>query len=124
MPTLGKWTPGNGIWFEYPYYEELLEGKECGCLPRDLGAHALWHYYGHATISFDRAQRNIVEESELSLIFNDAIARNIFLSISKQYNQKPEHMVKFWDCIQRQRIALGLGQDPLPDQFKFKYWGH
>jgi hypothetical protein len=123
-----KWTAQAGemsVTFECPYYDHLLPANDFdhGRLTRDLECHALWHYACLAMTQYERAKRNIVEESELSLIFDVQAARNLFLSVANNHGVSPGKMVRFWDVINRQRLALGGGQD-LPDEFKFRFWGN
>lgn len=126
MPILRRWSPKKSpipVTFECPFYEELLTNKERGCLSRDFEAHALWEYYGLASIQYERAKSNLVDESELSEVFDPTRARLLFTAVSNKHGCKPQAMIRFWPMIMRQRIALG-GDDTLPDQFKFRYWGH
>lgn len=123
-----RWTAsvkgGPSVTFECPYFDELLPSEnEFGVLTRDLECHALWHYYGLALLQYKRAKANLVEESELSLVFNQVIARNIFQGVAQQHGVNPEKMLRFWPVVNRQRIALGGGND-LPEEFKFQFWGN
>ena len=121
-----KWSAkvpnGPEVVFECPYFNEfsIAEG---GMLPNELGAHALFHYYGLALQQYLRAKENLVTEDELSLIFNRKAAEEIFLSISKMHNIRPQVMVRFWKEVEQQRIAMG-GKDHLPEEFKFQHWGN
>lgn len=128
MPLIRTWSAtaaGVTVNFECPYYAELLpsENPETGRLSRDLECHALWQYYGLALYQYNRAKSNLVEESELSLHFTSKDARELFLSVAKNHNVRPDQMVKFWDVVNRQRLALGSGDD-LPSELKFRFWGN
>lgn len=111
------------VTFEAPFYDELLQGKERGCLSRDFEPHALWNYYGLASIQYLRAKANFVYEDERSLEWDVKHARQLFESIANLHGCKPQRMMPYWPMINRQRIALG-GDDSLPDQYKFRFWGH
>lgn len=127
MTIIRKWTAqaaGYGsITFECPYYDELTSSHPGGCLTRDLECHALWQYYGMAMLAYERAKKNLVADDELSLVFTTATARQLFLSIANNHGVSPSKMVNFWPVVQRQRIALGGGDD-LPSEFQFTYWGN
>lgn len=127
MTLIRKWTAKMGgmtVTFECPFYDELLPSStDYGRLTRDLECHALWNYYGMAKLAFDRAKKNLVADDERSLVFNVTTARQLFTSIANTHGVSPDKMVKFWDVIQRQRIALGGGED-LPVEFQFRYWGN
>ena len=109
------------ITFECPYFEELTMPH--GALTPQFECHALWDYYGNACTAYDNAKKNIVYEDELSHCFDARIARQLFESIAKKHGVRPADMVNYWPHVMRQRIAM-RGDDILPDQFKFKYWGH
>lgn len=124
-----KWTASaNGLFvtFECPFYNELLPAEnEYGRLPRDFEAHALWQYWGLATIAFLRAKANLVDESELSLKFRpDPEARALFNSVANIHGVSPSKMIRYWDVVERQRMALGGTSTELPEEFKFKFWGN
>ena len=110
------------VQFECPFFNELLMSNG-GCLSRDFEAHALWDYYGCALQSAEKAKRNLVEESEVSICFDQATARNLFIAKANQHGVRPDAMVRFWPMMHRQRIALG-GKDQLPEEFQFHYWGN
>jgi len=117
-------TPAGTLKMQFQYFDQLLRSNaENGRLTREFECHALWHYYVLACASYDAAKKNFVEESDLSRVFNDETAKNIFLGVANNYGVKPADMVKFWPIIHQQRIALG-GDDNLPRRFQFEYWGH
>lgn len=122
MPDILRHKVGS-IWMEAPYFTELLMTEERGCLPQDPAAHALWYYYYLATLQYLRAKANIVEESELSELFNRERAENILASVANMYGVKSAKMVRFWGEIEKQRKALKM-DDALPGEFKFKFWGN
>lgn len=113
----------NGIKLFAPYYDELVVGKEKGCLPvHEYGAHALWNYYLLAAVAKDKADRCMVYEDELSPKFNLTIARRIFESLANLHGIPPDQMGKYWGVVTQQRIALGYNENAeLPSQFKFGY---
>jgi len=121
-----RWTVkvpnGPSAVFECPFFDEFCT-ENGGALPRDFGAHALFHYYGLALSQYERAKANLVEETELSEVFDRTRAEEIFMSVSKMHNVRPAHMVRFWREVEQQRIAMG-GKDHLPEEFKFTHWGH
>lgn len=112
----------SGRTVEAPYYVELLMDKENGRLSRDPEAHALWHYFGIASIAYKKYKENIVYEDEPSHEFK---ARDLFVAVSRMYAVSPEKMVRYWDQVIRQRMALGLCSDEdLPEQYRFRFWSH
>lgn len=128
MVMLRKWEAKieHGIWatkviFECPFFDELVMPK--GQLTPHFECHALWDYYGNASKAFDMAEKNFVYEDENSRVFTMVTARQLFESIAKKHGVKPVDMVNFWPHVDKQRIAMG-GAEGLPEQFKFKYWGH
>lgn len=122
MPDILKHKVGS-VTMEAPYFSELLMSEENGRLPQDPVAHALWYYYYLATNQYLRAKANIVEENELSLIFNRETAENIFASVANMYGVESAKMIRFWDIVDKQRIALKM-DNALPEEFKFKFWGN
>lgn len=126
MVLTRKWQAkmnGITVTMEAPFFNELLMSEDAGCLSRDLPCHALWHYYGLACIQFRRAERNLVDETERSEIFDETRARALFISIANQHMVEPEQMVKYWNFVDNQRRAMG-GDEILPERFKFKFTGH
>ena len=115
---------GGPVIMECPFFDELIKFRnEAGRLPENLEAHALWHYYCLAASNYERAKKNLVDESELSLSFTQEQARVLFQSIANVHGVKPSDMSHYWDCIDQQRMAL-KSDEVLPERFKFKYWGH
>jgi hypothetical protein len=129
MPIIRTWTAQqeHGVHkitvnFECLYFNEFLMANG-GMLSRDFEAHALFDYYGCALIAHDRAKNNLVLETDLSLKFDVATARQLFQSKANQHGVRPDNMVRFWPMIMRQQIAMG-GTDHLPEIYKFRYWGN
>lgn len=124
MPVIRRYRVGP-LTMEVLYFAELVEGANPnGRLPATgYECHALWHYYCLALQNYNRAKDNLVEESELSLIFNRETAERLFRSVANMHGVEASKMVRFWRIIQRQRLALG-GGDQLPREFMFDYWGH
>lgn len=131
MPIIRKWEArldhrGQAIvvTMECPYFNELLFGTTPdGKLPPDLEAHALWDYYGCALTQYERAKANMVEESELSEVFDMERARAIFRGTMNKHGIAGSAAVKYWGHVERQRKALGA-RNSLPDEFMFRYWGN
>jgi hypothetical protein len=119
MPDILKLKLGPVV-MEVPYFSEYLMDKEYGRLPRDLPAHALWYYYILAMRQYDRAKKNLVYEDELSEIFDVNRARDILQAVSNMYGTPIQEMIKYWDAMEKQRIALGGGES-LPSEFKFQF---
>lgn len=119
MPKILKLKAGPVI-FEVPYYEELLMNNENGRLSTDLACHALWTYYGQAMVQLKKAKENLVYEDEPSQVFNQTVATRMLANVSNMYGTPIIDMIKYWDCIERQRIALG-GGDTLPSEYKFQF---
>lgn len=118
MPILVKMQLGPFI-MEVQYFEEYLYSND-GKIPADMAAHALWYYYICAMNNYVRAKKNLVYEDEPSIIWNMDRARALLQSIANLYGVPVEKMIRFWDCCEAQRIALG-GGDTLPEEFKFKF---
>jgi hypothetical protein len=125
MALMRKIKHGN-LTMEAPFFVELLtsENSDTARLSSDHEAHALWHYLGAASTALRAAQNNFVYEDDRSLIFTKETARALFIAIANVHQVEPGKMVKFWDMIDRQRVALGAGSEDLPAEMKFKYWGH
>lgn len=107
--------------FDAPFFQMLLQGQENGRLPRDIAAHALWHYFCLAAKAMSRAKYNLVYEDELSARFDEGIARNIFQGVAMIHGVYPRDMGRYWEVVRQQRIALGLSSNAdLPPRFQFK----
>lgn len=132
MPTIRNLVTkiaGRRVVFQAPYYIELVHDRITdeygdsayitnGRLPRDIEAHALWHYFCVASLAFRTSRENLVEDSELSVSFKPD---QIFRSIAQQYQVSPTTMGNYWPIIEIQRIALGLtNDDDIPTQFKYR----
>lgn len=113
---------GMRLQLESPYFDQLLrdgspDGK--GRLPRDIAAHALWHYYCVASTAWDKEVHGLVYEGELDHKFDP---KATFESIAKVHGVPPQDMSRYWNVIEQQRIALGLSQNAeLPERFKFRF---
>lgn len=124
IKTAIKMPDGPTIIMEAPYFDEFLRSaSEEGRLTRDVECHALFYYYGMATKAFLEAKANLVEESDLSRLFNRDVARNLMQSIAMRYGVRADQMVRFWPIVHQQRIAMG-GDDNLPAEFQFRFWGN
>lgn len=127
MPQLRTWqtkTGGIVVTFECPYYTELLPSNSpIGRLTRDFECHSLWNYFGAAMAAIERAKKNLVMDDELSIVWNQEVAKQLFISIANVHGVQPSKMSRFWSIMDRQRIALGGGDD-LPEEFKFRMWGN
>lgn len=121
MPDILRLKAGPVV-FEVPYYSELLMNNENGRLQKDLACHALWTYYGQALTQLRKAKQNIVYEDELSQVFNIDVATRMISAISNMYGTPILDMIKYWDAVERQRIALG-GGETLPNEYKFQFSG-
>lgn len=115
---------GMEIKFECPYFEELVAGPEniLGRLPKDLPAHALWYYYILASQGIRTAKFCLVLETELSPKFDVLKARRVLESVCKMYGFSPPEVVRYWEAVEAQRIALGFTENAeLPAVIKFRF---
>jgi hypothetical protein len=123
MPSLiyTKFSSGEfHFTLEARYFDELLMDKENGRLYRDPACHALWYYNYLATQQYLRAKANIVDEEDLSLIFDRQRAETIMAQVAQMYGTTPTQMIKYWDNVEKQMAVLGYTNN-LPEQFHFKF---
>lgn len=114
-------SPVGPINMTVHYYYEYLQ-SEGGCLPRDIAAHALFHYFMVASLAWYQANGGLlVEEREESPRFTIANAKQLIASIAMWYGIHPRGMVNYWEPVEAQRRRLGLSTNvELPEKYKFK----
>lgn len=125
MPST-RLVPMGPVTFHATYYDELVSNPgdpfHVGRLPRDLEAHGLWHYYILASVNLKNAKENLVYEDERSRFFDVPRARKLLESIAFQYGTTPAKMVRYWEAVEAQRIALGFTSNAeLPAALKFRF---
>lgn len=100
-------------------YLGLVRGNnEKGRLPRDLAAHALWHYFGLASCAYYEHKHKLVYEGELDVAF---LGAQLMRSVAFMYDVEPRDMMRYWDVIIQQRRALGLsGEDDIPKELAMR----
>lgn len=104
-----------------PYYDTLLVGVidngHVGQLPKDFGAHALWHYYVKARRALEKIQNEPIYEGDASPRFH---AYAIMKATSFGHQISIPEMVGYWPVVWRQRQALGLSMNAdLPDRYMY-----
>lgn len=122
MPSQLRLTVGPVV-FTPPYFDELVrrDTNPKGRLPKDIEAHALWYYFTLASKNLLDTRENIVYEDELSKNFTPTMARKLMESIAFMYGSAPQRMVRYWEAVEMQRVALGFSTNTdLPPVFKFR----
>lgn len=114
MVIMRKWQAGVYTMMA-PYYDELLP-ENGGFLPRDVPAHALWHYYMIARRSYELEKDGFAYEGDVSPDFN---GEQTFRSIALVHGCNPNDMIKFWPVIETQARMMGDDGD-LPPRLKFR----
>lgn len=125
MPSIRHIKMGP-VTMEAHYYDELLSNRSdplhVGRLPMDIECHCLWTYYILASINLKNAKENIVYEDEKSKFFTVAQARRLLESLCLQYGTVPSRAVRYWDAVDRQRMALGFSLNAeLPATYRFRF---
>jgi len=111
-------SPGRHITMVAPYFNELLQTQEYGVLPREPAAHALWHYFCVVSGAYRKHKENMVLEDDPSIGFHP---RELFEGIARQHCVPIAEMCKYWDVVNRQRVALRLDpHDDIPESFKYR----
>lgn len=111
------------VTFRAPYFDEFVIGASPeGRLPRDPNAHALFYYNLLAAKNLDDAKKCLVDERELSPVFGVPQARKLLESVAFLYDTTPGAMVRYWDVVDKQRMAMGANSNAdLPHAMRFRF---
>ena len=87
-----------------------------GFLNSNKACHALWHYYLTGHLAHEREKENIVYEGDEDKKTN---LHQLFLSVARIYDVKPEDMIKFWPNVDMQAMSMHMPKMPDTDATRF-----
>ena len=79
--------------------------KPNGFICPERECHGLFYYYLLAQNTFEREEDGYVLEGEIDFVGN---YRQLFTTIATLYGVQPEKMVKHWECVDMQCVAVHL----------------
>ena len=103
------------IRFNPPFFTAYLQ--PLGFLTEDYATHALWNYYLCARRAYEIHELDPLKlEGEWEV---HPRYLQIFTSIARMYEVKPEEMAKCWDLIDAQCNSLKLPKLPNEERYRF-----
>lgn len=88
-----------------------------GGLTNERGSHALFYYYLLATEMRDREENGVVYEGDKDPEF---FYREVFKSVAKLYNIRPEYMENHWPSVDQTCQMHGLPILPHGQKYRFR----
>ncbi len=104
------------IQYQLPLFPDYIIPN--GGLTNERASHALFYYYLLATEMKDKEDHGIVYEGDKD---PEYFYREVFKSVAKLYNLRPEYMENLWPCVD---LTCDMHNLPkLPHGTKYRFQG-